>query len=577
MSANVIDSFLVGLGFEIDGTGLDKFLEKVKEAEFFMLAVGTAAATAAAGIGAFTVKIADEMDELGDFAELNKVSAAAVEEFGYAAKLNGSSLDAVKSSVAGVNDTIGQAVLGLGRGAKTFEKLDLSARNADGSVKSFDQILEDVSGKMQGLSRQENIAMARKLGIDESLVPLLEKGTDAIRAYRDEARELGGMEDVDYQAAGALMDTIDRTRFAVGALTTRIAVGLMPMVTRVVDGFLEWFKANRRVIQSGIERFLEVVTNVIGFVWRIAVFLAGTIDRVAEAFGGWNNVLRITTVLLGLMLAKNVGGWIIGMVGAVGKLMTGFRGLLTVLSGFAIWPALIGATAIAIALLIDDLMTFREGGESVIGDLVKQFPQLLPVINTITDAIGGFFSYLGDLWEALRPSLIELGQALIGLFQNAWPIIKAVLELFGRLALFLLPLILKGIGGLVRVLAGVLDAVTNILTTIINAAAKVVGWVSKAAAFLGLTDKTPDTKRAVAESQIPQKATSPYAVAAMSYGPAAYGIKPSTSTSTTNTQVSVGGITVVSPDPDKAGVAVRDELSKINRTSIRNGQSAVKL
>ena len=131
------------------------------------------------------------IDELGDFAELEQVSVEALQEIGYAAQLNGSSLEALKASVSGVNKTVGEAALGIGRGAQTFEKLGMAAKNADGSVKSFDQVLEEVAGKMEGLSRQEQIALAEKLGIDRSLIPLLAKGRGELEALRKEAQAFG--------------------------------------------------------------------------------------------------------------------------------------------------------------------------------------------------------------------------------------------------------------------------------------------------------------------------------------------------------------------------------------------------
>jgi hypothetical protein len=132
--------------------------------------------------------VAEGIDELGDFAELEQVSVEALQEIGYAAQLNGSSLEALKGSVSGVNKTVGEAALGIGRGAQTFEKLGMSAKNADGSIKSFDQVLEEVAGKMEGLSRQEQIALAEKLGIDKFADPAPVEGVAGTGELREEAR-----------------------------------------------------------------------------------------------------------------------------------------------------------------------------------------------------------------------------------------------------------------------------------------------------------------------------------------------------------------------------------------------------
>ena len=89
MAANIIESFFVSLGFEINTEKLDEFEQKLAAARGTVLAVGAVAATAAAGIGLFVSKVAEGIDELGDFADVEQVSVEALQEIGYAAQLSG--------------------------------------------------------------------------------------------------------------------------------------------------------------------------------------------------------------------------------------------------------------------------------------------------------------------------------------------------------------------------------------------------------------------------------------------------------------------------------------------------------
>ncbi len=74
-------------------------------------------------------------------------SLSLLQELGYAARLNGSSVEASTRSIESLSQKIGEAANGVGRGAMLFQKLGLQARQADGSVKSVGDMLGDVQEK----------------------------------------------------------------------------------------------------------------------------------------------------------------------------------------------------------------------------------------------------------------------------------------------------------------------------------------------------------------------------------------------------------------------------------------------
>lgn len=150
MSGNVIGSFLVALGFQTDTSGAEDCKKSLESVGSVLTQVAFAATGIAAAVGWAVHKAADSMGELCSFAELNEVSARSMEALGKIAVENDGSLEGMKSTVQSLNKVIGEAVLGVGRGAMTFEKLGIAAKNADGSVKNVDDTLSDVADKMQG-------------------------------------------------------------------------------------------------------------------------------------------------------------------------------------------------------------------------------------------------------------------------------------------------------------------------------------------------------------------------------------------------------------------------------------------
>ena len=652
MAANIIESFFVSLGFEIDTGKLDEFEQKLQDARDTVLAVGAVAAAAAGAIGLFVTKVAAGIDELGDFAELEQVSVEALQEIGYAAQLNGSSLEALKASVSGVNKTVGEAALGIGRGAQTFEKLGMAAKNADGSVKSFDQVLEEVAGKMEGLSRQEQIALAEKLGIDRSLIPLLAKGRGELEALRKEAQAFGVASEEDAQKAGELTDSLDRTRFMLGALGKYIAVGFMPMVTAVLDGFREWLLAHQKIIKSGIGNALKAVTAIIGTLWDWTVRLANGFVGLVKWLFDFKVVAYAAAVAAALFASVQVFGFVQNLIGA----MRALTGTFAAFNATALLiPAIIGAIIIALGLLIDDYVNWKEGNESVIGDLIEQFPWLLDIIQTIEQAVGSLIDFWLAQWDTLKGPLGDLGGALWRLISVLadllWPVVKMIFTGWGHIMAAVIPIVATLIEWLAVFLVGAIQFVVAALTWIVQAATavfqgvvavvqfaidaivayftwwaqtvaaiyefivgvvgkvvdtvmggvkgavewvmglidtakhkvmgfidSVAGAIGKVGQLLGLTDDASKVKVAVSGGGGAAQASANNSLNATGgvIGTAGSNTTNS-STVTQTTQITGTTIQINSPDPAKAGEAVRQELERMNKQAVRNGQTAVAL
>lgn len=583
MSANILESFFVALGFEVDTTGLDAMKKKTEELRNTALAMGAIFTTAAAGLGLFVAKVAEGLDDLGDFAERENVAIEMVQELGHAAQLNGSSIEALKASISGVNKSLGEAALGVGRAAMVFQKLGLEAKKADGSVKTFDELLYEVADKMDGMSRQEQIAMAEKLGIDRSLIPMLRKGRAEIQKLREEAQAFVATE-ADAAKAGALMDSLDRTRFILGALGRYIAVAFMPQVTSVLEGFRGWILANEKIIKSGLGTALKVLTSIVGTLWDWAMRLVNALIGLVKWLDSFSTATKIAAaVALALGAALAVPGAAFGLVAA------------------------------AVLLLIDELVNFYEGNETLIGQMLEDFPNAGKAVVVALGTIAAAFVALK--WQAVS----AWAATALGAVRSAAMIVLAATTISGGL----LPLIgiyvsmaasavaagaaaaaawLAAIAPIALVIAAIVavgaaiyalwanwDEVTTWLGDAWDAVtAKVMGFVdlvsgaiSKVGQLFGLS--YDDSKTRLALGGAGGAVSADQATANNSLN-ATGGVIGSAGSNTTNsstvtqtTQITGTTIQINSPDPAKAGESVRQEFEKMNKQTVRNGQSAVAL
>lgn len=595
--ATVIESLLIGLGFQVDDKSLKSFEENVKESVKSVGVLALAVSGAAAAIGGFVATVASGMDDLGDWADAEQFSAQKLIELGYAAQLSGSSMEAVKSSVEGLNKVLGEASLGVGRGAMTFKKLHMNAREADGSVKSVDAILEEVADKMQGLSRQESIALAEKLGIDRSLVPMLMKGREEIKKLREESQAFGATTDEQIATAGDFQDSMDRTHFMLSSMVKTIAVELMPAVKDVIDGFRKWVMANRELIKANIKAGIELVISVIRKAWEITKSLTEKLIDLVK----WINSSKIAMAGLYsvmLMFASLKIGQTIAAIGSA------VRGIGAAFAALGWIPLLIAAIAVAIGLIVEDFITWRDGGESVIGDLIKKFPFLLDIINSVSDAVGDVVDFFIEQWGELKGPVMLLGESLWELIKllahYLWPAIKLTgkaFVLYLHMAIPVIKAIIEATIWMVKeIVLGVtmiVDAYMWMVTTgekVFNAFADaVIGAWRKVSDFVtGVIDKMKDgigfvaDKLGLSDADVnatmvhslstrgaPSSITAPGGV----HGRAT-NMQTATNVVTTTVQNHMP-ITIVTPDPAKAGESVRKEMDRKDKQVIRNGLSGV--
>lgn len=368
--ATTIKEFLVGLGFEVDEKQLNTFNSGLKRATVMASALGAAATVAAGFITSFVKSAADQLDDLGDAADRIGVASSELAEFEYIAKLTGSTTEAARSSMEGFSRVIGEAATGVGRGAATFEKLGLNAKDSSGQVKSVSQMMGEVRDKIKDLSKQEQVAILSKLGLDSTLIGAM---TQDISALQQEFRQLSEGVGVDLNAAtetaGKFNDSWDRMTSVVGVFAKSLALKLMPQIQNGMDRFRKSVVENAPKIINAILPIIELVLRVseafikvVGRIGQGAIKLIEFFGKVNKATNGW-------------------AGYIVAAI-AAWKLLN--------LSFLKSPLGMIVALGLAIALLVDDFMTWKEGGDSLI-DWGKKFTTTTKVVIGVVGGLATAF------------------------------------------------------------------------------------------------------------------------------------------------------------------------------------------
>lgn len=248
----------------------DEYLGKLKGGfdKAAKAAAGIAAGTAAlvGGLTAYASKTADTLDTIDKQSQKIGVSTDAYQELDYVLNLAGADVSIMQGGVKKLTDTMQAAANGNATASATFEKLGVSVTNADGSLRSQEEVMWATLDALQGVANEtERAALATdifgKSGTE--LMPLLNDTAGSIAETREQAHELGIVMSEEMVKDGAdLKDSLSQTQAAFGAITTELGAALMPVALELS----EWIKALmptvREVIgtlQPALKKLFEVL------------------------------------------------------------------------------------------------------------------------------------------------------------------------------------------------------------------------------------------------------------------------------------------------------------------------------
>ncbi|QQP86946.1 phage tail tape measure protein [Entomomonas asaccharolytica] len=552
----ILDEFLIKLGAIADTKEVSEFSKGLQNVGKVATALVGTIGGLTAGITAFFGSALGGLDDLANLSADTNTSLSFIQKLGYAAQLSGSSVEEANASIKGLSQTIGEAANGLGRGAASFKALGLSAKNADGSIKSTEQVLGEVQAKLVGLSKQQQISLLQKLGISQSMVQLLSDTTGKMSALMAEAEALGIVTAEGADAAGEYNDAIDRLRLVTGALRTNIAVGLAPALTDMANRFKNWLVVNKDLIRDGLEKTVKFILAM----FQAIVNFVTALYKVIDATIGWKAALVILMAIL-------------------------IKVKFAMIAAFAVNPITwIVLAIVGLIALIDDFITYLEGGESFFGDYWKPFADALasikpildklkPIIDAVFSLMGKWVTFLGSLIISVFKRVATAIQVLVGIIASIADTFRTVADVASE--------VFQGIADFVGTVweyiseAGkpVIDFFMNAVNSVFAAVDKVRGFFSKVIGGIknGIKAVTGEVETTVNNNvsgavDIAQNASAYANNSAQPSIPARY-----ERTIQNNQDVKIN---ISTSDPVVAGKTAASELTRQQRLSQRNNGGA---
>ena len=405
MAAVTVRELLVRLGVEADTAAVNQFDRALDITKKTMFVVAAAAAALTGALLGAALATARQGDEAAKAAARIGVTAEEMQELGFAAQQAGASLSDVERGFKQQARSASEAAQGVAEYADTYNRLGIQVTDANGDIKDQITLLEETADALVKLpSDIERTAAAQEIfgKAGTRLLPLLNKGADGIRRFREEARELGFvLSEEDTKASEEFKDQINAARLALVGIRNQIGVQLIPISTSLVEGFRSFIRTNGRFIRQRIDRFMERIVKVVDFV-RKALIRADEVVRLRV--GGWPVLFEQVNK------AARLAGAIAGLTVFIKLIQAAQLALLALFAPGA--PVILGIIALAAAILGlvlvgEDLLVFARGGESAIGRFLEAMDPELAI--QLKDALNGLGSAIEDLQAIVEEAFAAIG------------------------------------------------------------------------------------------------------------------------------------------------------------------------
>jgi|TARA_R100000081_G_C4817655_1_gene176582 hypothetical protein len=280
--------------------------------------IGLAAIGAAAGLAILVKKSFEYIDTLGKTARRTGIATETLQAFQLAAIESGSTVEQTQKGLEKFARSIGDAGRGLKTQADIFKDLNVDLKNTDGTLRSFEEILNDTAdGIVQLGSESERATVLANLfgraGMQFSEV--FRGGAEGIRDFTKRANELGIiLSDKTIKNVEQFNDSMSVVKLQLGAVKNQVFAAFVPALQAISEKLSTTLKDANAAAggfnQLGIEMavgvmegFKTFVSATAGFLDRIALMgngIAGTFAVINKGLAHLNKlILSIQVNLFG--------------------------------------------------------------------------------------------------------------------------------------------------------------------------------------------------------------------------------------------------------------------------------------
>ena len=196
-------------------------------------------------------------------------STQQLQEFAYASELIDVSVDTLQGSLTKLTNNMQDTMNGTGNAKASFEALGVSVTNADGSMRSANDVFYetiDALGQVKNETERDAMSMDIFGRSAQDLNPLIIQGSKTLKAYADEAHNVGYvLDDEALSALGAVDDAYQRLQKTQEGVKNQLAVDFAPYLEEFYGDVTTMVKDGGKAIKdSGIVDAFGMLLETVG-------------------------------------------------------------------------------------------------------------------------------------------------------------------------------------------------------------------------------------------------------------------------------------------------------------------------
>lgn len=298
-----------------------------------------------------------------------------LDAFGKASTAAGGDAEGFRDTLVDVSEKIGEALQDAESGAaETFKKFKIGLKDVQGQTKNAGDVFLELADAVQGMSKQEAIFKLKELGIgDNKAIEMILKGRKSLEEMIKTQKELGTVTKEDAEIAVKFKQSFSELTSVLKGAGNEVGSVVLPILSKffgAIADIVGWLRANEKFATG----FFIAIAGVLTYMYLPAVISAATAT--------WAMIAPFLAVAIPVV-----------------------------------------AAAAAFALLYDDIMTFLEGGDSMVGKVSQTYPIVGETIKTIAQIVGNSIDYMIAFFERLTDVIlhpIESFNQLKNAAQETW-------------------------------------------------------------------------------------------------------------------------------------------------------------
>ena len=216
-----------------------------------------------------TKEAASSADDILTLSSVTGMATDSVQELNYMADLTDVSLDRIKDSLKETTNKMQEAATGTGAAYEAYQKLGVEITNADGSMRSAQDVFYDTIdalGDMKNQAERDALAMDLMSESAQELNPIIELGGDKLREYAQEAHDMGYVLDNDaLKSLQAVDDAYSRLQKTQEGVKNQLAVEFAPYLEEFYGDVTTMVKDGGKAIKdSGIVDAFGMLLETVG-------------------------------------------------------------------------------------------------------------------------------------------------------------------------------------------------------------------------------------------------------------------------------------------------------------------------